>query len=50
MIKIDQKAWQAMVAHAEATFPNECCGAMIGAIDGDVKQVTLAEVIARRAL
>ena len=24
-----------MVAHAESKFPNECCGAMIGTIDGD---------------
>ncbi len=31
-----------MVAHAEVTFPNECCGAMIGSVDGDRKQVTLA--------
>ena len=30
-------AWDVMVAHAEAKFPNECCGAMIGRIDGDVK-------------
>jgi proteasome lid subunit RPN8/RPN11 len=45
MIKINQNAWDAMVAHAESTFPNECCGAMIGTIEGDVKQVTLAEVI-----
>ena len=32
-----------MVAHAEAKFPNECCGAMIGSINGDVKDVTLAQ-------
>ena len=30
MIKVDAQAWQVMVAHAEAKFPNECCGAMIG--------------------
>jgi len=35
MIKIDSQAWTVMVAHAEAKFPNECCGAMIGKIDGD---------------
>ena len=45
MIKVDPAAWATMVSHAENTFPNECCGAMIGRIDGDVKQVTLAEVI-----
>jgi len=48
MIKIDPQAWDVMVAHAEAKFPNECCGAMfgqtvIGEIGGDYKQVTLAE-------
>ena len=43
MIKINQTAWDAMVAHAEAKFPNECCGAMIGKLDGDVKQVVSAE-------
>ena len=45
MIKINDTAWAAMVAHAEATFPNECCGAMIGTIDSDTKNVTLAEPI-----
>ena len=34
-----------MVAHAEAKFPNECCGAMLGKTDGDVKEVMIAEVI-----
>jgi proteasome lid subunit RPN8/RPN11 len=42
MIKIDTTAWKVMVAHAEATFPNECCGAMIGTIDGELKVVTRA--------
>ena len=43
MINVQKQAWEVMVAHAEKTFPNECCGAMIGTIDGDQKQVTLAE-------
>lgn len=42
MITVDATAWSTMVSHAESTFPNECCGAMIGRIDGDQKQVTLA--------
>ncbi len=42
MLKIDEAAWKVMVSHAESTFPNECCGAMIGSTDGDQKQVTLA--------
>jgi len=42
MIKVDQQAWDVMVSHAEAKFPNECCGAMIGKIDDDAKHVTRA--------
>jgi proteasome lid subunit RPN8/RPN11 len=42
MIKVDKPAWDAMVAHAESKFPNECCGAMIGKIDDSTKHVTQA--------
>lgn len=42
MIEIEKAAWQTMVDHAEAVFPNECCGAMLGRLDGDQKRVTLA--------
>ena len=42
MIRIGAEAWQVMVAHAEAVFPNECCGAMLGANDGETKNVTVA--------
>ena len=31
-----------MVAHAQRTYPNECCGAMLGTIDGDTKKVSEA--------
>ena len=41
MIAIDSEAWNVMVAHAEATFPNECCGVMVGRTDETgKKQVT----------
>jgi len=30
MIRIEPEAWAEMVAHARKTYPNECCGAMIG--------------------
>jgi proteasome lid subunit RPN8/RPN11 len=48
MIKVDAQAWAVMVAHAEAKYPNECCGAMFGhtmtgKTDGDEKHVTSAE-------
>ena len=42
MISIAPDAWQVMVAHARSTFPKECCGVMVGTMDGDNKQVKLA--------
>ena len=42
MIEIDAKPWQVMVNHAQRTYPNECCGAMLGHIQGDRKLVTEA--------
>ena len=42
MIRIEPGAWAVMVAHARAAYPNECCGAMLGSIDGDRKIVTEA--------
>jgi len=39
MIRIETEPWAAMVAHARSTYPNECCGAMLGVIDGDSKTV-----------
>ena len=39
MIRIEPSAWTAMVAHARTTYPNECCGAMLGALDGETKTV-----------
>jgi proteasome lid subunit RPN8/RPN11 len=42
MIRIEKDAWAAMVAHARATYPNECCGVMLGRADGDDKAVVAA--------
>ncbi|HTQ54910.1 MAG TPA: M67 family metallopeptidase [Bryobacteraceae bacterium] len=44
MIRIAPDAWQQMVAHAQSVYPNECCGAMLGAVvDGHkMVQVSLA--------
>lgn len=42
MILIGGEAWQVMRAHAEAVYPNECCGAMLGRNDGEAKHVTAA--------
>lgn len=45
MIDIQSEPWKLMVAHAEKTFPNECCGAMLGKNIGDLKLVTQAVAI-----
>ncbi|HLH17676.1 MAG TPA: M67 family metallopeptidase [Bryobacteraceae bacterium] len=39
MIRIDSEPWAAMVSHARKTYPNECCGAMLGVIEDGVKTV-----------
>jgi proteasome lid subunit RPN8/RPN11 len=43
MIEVDLEPWEKMTAHAESTYPNECCGVMLGHIDGERKSVTLAQ-------
>jgi proteasome lid subunit RPN8/RPN11 len=42
MIRIDSEPWAQMVAHAQETYPNECCGAMLGSTDGEQKAVRVA--------
>ncbi|MGA3205307.1 MAG: M67 family metallopeptidase [Bryobacteraceae bacterium] len=42
MIKINSEAWKTMVDHAQSTFPDECCGVMVGRIEGQDKLVTAA--------
>jgi proteasome lid subunit RPN8/RPN11 len=42
MIRVAGEPWREMVAHARATYPNECCGAMLGRVDGDAKEVLVA--------
>ena len=39
MIHIENDPWGAMVAHARASYPNECCGAMLGSTLDDGKVV-----------
>jgi proteasome lid subunit RPN8/RPN11 len=39
MIRIESEPWAAMVAHARTSYPNECCGAMLGSTDGETKLV-----------
>jgi proteasome lid subunit RPN8/RPN11 len=42
MIRIEAEPWQVMVAHARQTYPNECCGAMLGRLDDGSKIVRVA--------
>ena len=42
MIEIATEPWETMVRHAEKTYPNECCGAMLGRLNGGSKLVTAA--------
>jgi proteasome lid subunit RPN8/RPN11 len=42
MIHIERGPWREMVNHAQAAYPNECCGAMLGSSDGDSKTITVA--------
>jgi proteasome lid subunit RPN8/RPN11 len=45
MIRIEPEPWAAMVAHARRAYPNECCGAMLGASVDDTKTVREAMVL-----
>ena len=42
MIEIATEPWEMMVRHAELTYPNECCGAMLGRLNSGSKLVTEA--------
>ena len=43
MLKLHSDHFQAMQTHAESTYPEECCGLLLGHLRGDVK--TLVEVL-----
>lgn len=45
MLTIDAGAWQVMTNHAEATYPRECCGVMLGTVTGGQKRVTIAHAL-----
>ena len=44
-LDIDPKVLQAMTDHAEAAFPNECCGFFYGSEDGSVRSVTTSREV-----
>lgn len=39
MLRISQSALDGLRLHGEETYPHECCGVLIGRIDGDVRRV-----------
>ena len=39
MIRIEPVTWKLMVQHARDTYPNECCGAMLGKTEDGAKVV-----------
>jgi proteasome lid subunit RPN8/RPN11 len=42
MIEVLEEPWKTMVDHSESTYPNECCGAMLGQHRDGQKVVTEA--------
>jgi proteasome lid subunit RPN8/RPN11 len=42
MIEIEAEPWGEMLKHARSTYPNECCGAMLGTTSGGHKRVAIA--------
>ncbi len=43
MLKVQSQHLQAIQTHAESTYPEECCGLLMGHLRGDIK--TLIEVL-----
>src|ERR1700756_5494722 len=40
MLKISPKDYAEIRRHGEETYPHECCGVLLGQMDGDVRTVT----------
>jgi proteasome lid subunit RPN8/RPN11 len=43
MLKLQSNHLQAIQSHAESTYPEECCGLLLGQLSGDIK--TLIDVL-----
>jgi|HubBroStandDraft_4_1064222.scaffolds.fasta_scaffold36414_3 proteasome lid subunit RPN8/RPN11 len=43
MLKIAPKEYEALRRHGEETYPHECCGMLLGRMDGSVRVVTSIE-------
>ncbi len=44
MIRIETEPWEVMVSHARKTYPNECCGAMLGSTNPDGEKLVSAAI------
>jgi proteasome lid subunit RPN8/RPN11 len=40
VLKIPQSAYHSLRRHGEETYPHECCGVLLGQMDGDRRTVT----------
>jgi proteasome lid subunit RPN8/RPN11 len=40
MLKVSQVLYDALRAHGEETYPHECCGVLLGQMEGDTRIVT----------
>jgi proteasome lid subunit RPN8/RPN11 len=40
MLKISEKDYAEIRRHGEETYPHECCGVLLGQMDGDLRTVT----------
>jgi len=40
MLKITRQLYDSLCQQGEQTYPNECCGVLLGQIDDDIREVT----------
>jgi proteasome lid subunit RPN8/RPN11 len=40
MLKIERTDYEALRKHGEETYPHECCGVLLGEMNGDARRVT----------
>jgi proteasome lid subunit RPN8/RPN11 len=40
MLKISKSTYDSLRRHGEETYPHECCGVLLGQVDGDARVVT----------
>jgi|SRR5450631_1846461 proteasome lid subunit RPN8/RPN11 len=40
MLRINSTDYEALRKHGEETYPHECCGVLLGQMDGDIRTVT----------